>query len=216
MNGGLRARKRQSTRDAIEAAALDLFAKHGFDNVTVDDIATAADVSRATVFRHVGSKEDTVLEVQHGLLVMLLDEIRRNPGRPLAEALVGYAATLDTDADRLRVRAKVIASHPALLERLSAIRTQWDAAVAATVAELDGRAETTLEDLTVSAATVSALFVAFLTWAVAEGVTLQSLVAQAAAALPGPVTPSRPDAKKRSGRAAARAGAGTPGSRTGR
>jgi AcrR family transcriptional regulator len=54
--GRLRTRKKANTRVAIEDAALDLFAKHGFEETTVDQIAERAGVSKATYFRYFPSK----------------------------------------------------------------------------------------------------------------------------------------------------------------
>lgn len=53
-----RTRKRLVTRQAISDAATRLFIERGFDNVTVDEIAEAADVGRMTVFNHFPRKED--------------------------------------------------------------------------------------------------------------------------------------------------------------
>ena len=53
-----RARKRLVTRQAISDAATQLFMEHGFDQVTVDQIAEAADVGRMTVFNYFPRKED--------------------------------------------------------------------------------------------------------------------------------------------------------------
>jgi AcrR family transcriptional regulator len=53
-----RARKRLATRDSIADAATRLFLERGFDAVTVDEIAAAADVGRMTVFNHFPRKED--------------------------------------------------------------------------------------------------------------------------------------------------------------
>ncbi|MDT0405013.1 TetR/AcrR family transcriptional regulator [Streptomyces edwardsiae] len=58
---GLRARKRERTRDAIGAAAVSLFLEHGFDRVSVNDVAAAAEVSKPTLFRYFPTKEDLVL-----------------------------------------------------------------------------------------------------------------------------------------------------------
>jgi AcrR family transcriptional regulator len=58
---GLRERKRQRTHDAISAAAITLFLAHGFDQVSVADIAAAAEVSKPTLFKYFPSKEDLVL-----------------------------------------------------------------------------------------------------------------------------------------------------------
>jgi AcrR family transcriptional regulator len=58
---GLRARKKARTRDVIADAAISLFLVHGFDQVSVNDIAAAAEVSKPTLFRYFGTKEDLVL-----------------------------------------------------------------------------------------------------------------------------------------------------------
>lgn len=58
---GLRARKKERTRDAIGDAAVSLFLAHGFDRVSVNDIATAAEISKPTLFRYFPTKEDLVL-----------------------------------------------------------------------------------------------------------------------------------------------------------
>ncbi len=58
---GLRARKKARTRDAIADAAISLFLARGFDQVSVADIAAAAEVSKPTLFRYFTAKEDLVL-----------------------------------------------------------------------------------------------------------------------------------------------------------
>jgi len=58
---GLRARKKAQTRDAIANAAISLFLAHGFDEVSVADIAAAAEVSKPTLFRYFATKEDLVV-----------------------------------------------------------------------------------------------------------------------------------------------------------
>ncbi len=57
---GLRERKKQETRLAIFNAAVALFSEHGFDNVSVAQIAEAANVSKVTVFNYFPAKEDLV------------------------------------------------------------------------------------------------------------------------------------------------------------
>jgi len=58
----LQARKQEFVRDAIWAAAIDLFAEKGFEETTIDDIAGAAGTSRRTFFRHFESKRDLMAQ----------------------------------------------------------------------------------------------------------------------------------------------------------
>jgi AcrR family transcriptional regulator len=58
---GLRERKRLRTHETISNAALALFDEHGFDNVSITQVADAADVSRRTLFSYFPTKEDLVV-----------------------------------------------------------------------------------------------------------------------------------------------------------
>jgi AcrR family transcriptional regulator len=58
---GGRERRRRHTHDALSAAAITLFLERGFDDVSVAEIAAAAEVSKPTLFAHFPTKEDLVL-----------------------------------------------------------------------------------------------------------------------------------------------------------
>ena len=59
-----------ASRDAIFLAAADLFSLHGFDGVTVDDIAKAAGVNRAMLYYHFTDK----LALYRDIVCRMLDE----------------------------------------------------------------------------------------------------------------------------------------------
>ncbi|WSF29776.1 TetR/AcrR family transcriptional regulator [Streptomyces sp. NBC_01358] len=57
----LRERKKQLTYQAVSDAAIALFLERGFDQVSVAEIAAAADISKPTLFRYFPAKEDLAL-----------------------------------------------------------------------------------------------------------------------------------------------------------
>jgi AcrR family transcriptional regulator len=59
---GLRDSKKAATRQAISDVATRLFVEHGFENVSIDEIARAAGVARKTVFNYFPRKEDLVFD----------------------------------------------------------------------------------------------------------------------------------------------------------
>lgn len=54
---GRRARKRQQTADRLVEVAFELFTAHGYDQVTMEQIAAAADVAKGTLYNHFPVKE---------------------------------------------------------------------------------------------------------------------------------------------------------------
>ncbi len=62
---GRRARKRQQTADRLVAVAFELFAAHGYANVTMEQIAAAADVAKGTLYNHFPVKEALVRHRLH-------------------------------------------------------------------------------------------------------------------------------------------------------
>jgi AcrR family transcriptional regulator len=125
----LRSRKRLATRQGISNAATRLFLERGFDNVTVDEIAAAADVGRMTVFNHFPRKEDMFFDRdEEGREVLRLALRQRDPQvtpietlRLLAHRLVrehspyisfsiesqGFVETIE-ESETLKARARAI------------------------------------------------------------------------------------------------------------
>jgi AcrR family transcriptional regulator len=72
-------RRRDFVRLEIEKAGMDLFARRGYDNVTVQQIADAAGIGRRTFFRHFRSKEELLQAYDTRLAVRALNAFRRRP-----------------------------------------------------------------------------------------------------------------------------------------
>jgi AcrR family transcriptional regulator len=117
---GRRERKKAATRRALQEAALRLVAERGFDNVTVEDIADAADVSKRTFFNYFTSKEQAVL----GRDPATADSVRRalrerpaaeSPLRSLHAVLGQVAADYAGSRSDWLARRRLIRSEPRLL-----------------------------------------------------------------------------------------------------
>jgi AcrR family transcriptional regulator len=76
---GLRERKKQQTRQTIFEAARRLFAGRGFEDVTVAEIARAAEVSEVTVFNYFPTKEDLFYGGMQFFEEDLLEAVRSRP-----------------------------------------------------------------------------------------------------------------------------------------
>ena len=96
----LRERNKVRRREQITEAALRLFAERGFEGVTIDEIADAADVSRRTFFRYFARKEDVILAWKQQMADELRAALAERPEqeqpldvvhRALATVVAGYA-----------------------------------------------------------------------------------------------------------------------------
>lgn len=76
---GLRERKKQQTRQEIFDASQRLFARNGFDAVTVAQIAEAANVSAMTVFNYFPTKEDLFFGGMQFFEEQLVEAVRDRP-----------------------------------------------------------------------------------------------------------------------------------------
>lgn len=84
-----RQRRSAETRERLFRAALELFAKKGFTETTVEDITEAADVGKGTFFNYFPSKDHILLafgEMQLAKLEAAIEEARRT-GEPMPKFL---------------------------------------------------------------------------------------------------------------------------------
>jgi AcrR family transcriptional regulator len=114
----LHARKRRKARATIVSAAFQLFAEHGFDNVTVAAIAERAEVGRTTFFRYFGDKQQVLFADDSAEVDRMCAYVRDKADRPLGTDL-GAALTLLREASVVtRPYAALSPAHSAVLVRL--------------------------------------------------------------------------------------------------
>ncbi|WP_291412798.1 TetR/AcrR family transcriptional regulator [Actinophytocola sp.] len=92
----LRERKKAETRQRIADMATVMFVRRGFDNVTITDIAEAANVSKVTVFNYFPRKEDIFFDRGPQALDLLTAAVRdrragESPLRAVRRLLVDLA-----------------------------------------------------------------------------------------------------------------------------
>jgi AcrR family transcriptional regulator len=169
-SSGLRERKKQATRVALQNAALELTAERGLDRVTVDDIAEAADVSPRTFFNYFSCKEEAVVGVEPGALGRMTDVLAARPADEepllaLRTVLGEIAAGLAVERDLQVMRRQVVADNPALLPRYVAAFVEFEQVLVDAVRRRGGDEGTTYADAAlVVAAAVSALRVSVDAW----------------------------------------------------
>ena len=142
---GIRERKKQSTRRLLMDTAWQLFAERGFEQVTVADVARAADVSVATVFNYFATKEALVFDGMHAYESRLVDAVRvRSVGEPALTALTRFLlegaehAAQDEVGETIAVTARMVADSPTLRARQEEILADYTQALAEVLAAENG------------------------------------------------------------------------------
>lgn len=133
---GIRERSREILRAELAEAAAAYCTDHGFDDVTVDELAQGIGVSRATFFRWFTSKEDAVVSAsatKAGPFADFVAKTQVEPGelawrmmRAASEPMVEIARARGDD---LRARLRMIEATPSLRGRLAWERRSEQAAV---------------------------------------------------------------------------------------
>jgi AcrR family transcriptional regulator len=144
---GLRERKKERTRQLLSETARRLFSERGFENVSVAEVAQAAEVSPATVFNYFATKEDLVYAGLEVFESQLLEAIgRRSRGESVLDAFGrfileprGLLATDDeAAAAEFAAVVRLIAASPALLAREQQILARYTTALAGLIARETG------------------------------------------------------------------------------
>ncbi len=117
---GLRERKKLRTRETIIRVALDLFAKQGFADTTIRQIADAAEVAPRTVSAYFPVKEQLVFHDGEETLTSLRARLttERGPTETAVDAMRGWIAehitASEMDVAAARCRRELVESDEAL------------------------------------------------------------------------------------------------------
>jgi AcrR family transcriptional regulator len=118
---GLRERKKQKTKAAIQREAVRLFKAQGYEDTTIEQIAAAAEISPSTFFNYFPTKEDVVIydEYDPEVFAALLDSPRDEPlSRSLGRMLETFGGTFERDRDVIYERSKLSLEVPELRARI--------------------------------------------------------------------------------------------------
>jgi AcrR family transcriptional regulator len=136
----LTARKQKATRARIAAAAAQTVAENGLASATVEQIAAAAEIGRATFFRYFSSKEDAVAEgmTTHWLDLITAALARQPEHLAAAEAVIAAFGDLGDGfagiSDQVRELATLTRSSPVFSAWTLQIYLRYEAAIADLVA----------------------------------------------------------------------------------
>lgn len=149
---GRRERKKAATRKTISDVATMMFLERGFDNVSIREVADAADVSPTTVFAHFPQKEALVFDEDDEQRDRLVGAVRERAAGTtinraihdfyLAEVRVNLAEHGDEVA---RTFLRFLNETPALREYAARMWLRHEVALAEAIADELGLPEPTAE-----------------------------------------------------------------------
>jgi len=150
-------RRKRRTRQAIQTAALTLFAERGYRQTTINDIAERADVAPRTVTVHFPAKEELLFDAEPFTLDGLTKRLAARQSHESAlEALRDWMATTMTQVEtsgserdgrfweRRALRAHIINAEPELRGRARASYYPFERVLAEAIGQDLGQSGNTL------------------------------------------------------------------------
>ena len=116
---GLRERRHLETKQLLVETAFDLFVESGFANVSMEEIAQAAGVSRSTLYRRFPTKEDLVLEVPTRWIVVFDHAVETLPldasiADAIGQPVLAVARHIDQHSELVRTAYQILEQSPTL------------------------------------------------------------------------------------------------------
>jgi AcrR family transcriptional regulator len=195
---GRRERKKRETRRALASAAVRLASERGGpDQITIEDIAEAADVSIRTFFNYFSSKEEAIVGADREGQAMLAERLLARPAdeSPLTALrnmfIETYSGGADDWADERVARQKLVQEHPSLLPRHLAAHYELEKSLIRAMAERMGTEPDTSMYVSVVVTTgVNAMRLALWWWeSQGRSVPLPALLEESFAILERGLTP---------------------------
>jgi len=186
--GGRSGRPPSTSARTLELIALELFAEHGFDDTTVEQIAERAGVSSRTFFRYFDAKASVLWHAFDREVDALRAAFAEVPGDvPLMDAIRQVVVAVNdhrvADLPELRARMQLIGSVPALLASAAPHYDAWEQAVSEFAAGRLGQPADALVPLTIGRTTLAACRSAFDRWVALGGTELTTYLDAALRAL---------------------------------
>lgn len=126
----MRATSVSAGRDVV-LAAVHLFTTRGYEATTMDDLAAATGMSRRSLFRRFGGKENVLFAEHDDLLATVERFLAASPDRPAdtvcAAARLVFQAYVSAPAVTIS-RHRLVRAHPRLRDREIAMTARYQAA----------------------------------------------------------------------------------------
>jgi AcrR family transcriptional regulator len=160
---------RDMVRQRLADVAIDLFAEHGFECVTVEQIAAAAGISVRSVHRYFPAKEDMVVGTFAANGTFVRDALEGRPvGEPVMESLHAAYATMlrrrpQTQRDKVAIR--LLSCTPSLHARNAEKHLAWAELLEPIIAERVHGEDAPLRSRVLVQASLSVFSAALSAWA---------------------------------------------------
>ncbi|HLR96732.1 MAG TPA: TetR family transcriptional regulator [Jiangellaceae bacterium] len=179
---GLRERKKLRAMQQIQWAALDLFDQHGYDAVTIERIAAAAEVSPSSVYRYFGTKERLILHDEYDPALLREMEIELDEHDFMTAVRRALASTMQTlvqgDHEFNQRRMRYVVHEPAVRARMQQDMDEMNAVIAEMLARHTGHDPADLEIRVAVGALVSSFVAAVYYWVDHPELALSDVVEQ--------------------------------------
>ncbi len=165
----LGSRKREFVRETIFDAAIELFATKGFDETTVEEVAQAAGISRASFFRYFSSKDDllaqNVLKYGQALTAAIKASKPSLTSFEIMQETVLSVAKHTVTHQRLRKVIEISQRSASAMQAHNSRMIEVEENVSKAFAErINGLSKNDLETRLLAVMTVSAMNVAIMCW----------------------------------------------------